>query len=141
MGDVMIPVGPTVPADATVLDAAQLLSADGAGQVAVLDAAGRYVGVVSARALAETLADGEHDDELVRDLALTPPAVTVEDTVDDAFDLLESAHAAVPVLDADATRLVGWLTHQRVLAAFRPAPVRPCPGGRSGLRGSRRCSP
>ena len=46
-----------------------------------------------------------------------PATVNSNDRLDQALDALETGRGAVPVLDPDQADLVGWLTHQRVLAA------------------------
>jgi len=91
------------------------------GQLAVIDAFGNYCGVLTAHALADALADGEHDQARVATITEAADAVREADLLDTALDALETAYAAVPVLDKEGLSLVGWLTHQRVLAAQRRA--------------------
>lgn len=103
------------------------MSASRHGQLVVLDAEGAYRGVLSARALADALADGEHDEAKIASLTEMPATVAESDLLENTLDVLETAHGAVPVLDAARTHLVDWLTHQRVLAAQRH-PDRPTSG-------------
>jgi CIC family chloride channel protein len=70
--------------------------------------------------VAEVLADGEHDDVSAATAVQRPTAVRVDESLADVLDALDKADAtAVPVLDQDNRSIVGWLTHQRVLAALR----------------------
>lgn len=119
VAEVMEPVGPTVSDDTPLAVAAGTLSTSLRGQVAVVDAFGAYRGVLTARALADALADGQHDQARVATITETIDAVRENDLLDATLDALETAYAAVPVLDTGGANLVGWLTHQRVLAAQR----------------------
>jgi CIC family chloride channel protein len=86
----------------------------------VLDEAGRYLGVVTARGVAEALSDDEHDDQLAEEILEWPEPVRVDETLQSGLARLEaSMSAAVPVLDPAGEQLVGWLTPQEVLAALR----------------------
>ena len=102
----MEPVGGSVSPRA---DAAGRRSHDSAarsphGQLPVLDARGRYRGVITARAVADALADGAHDDALVSGHVDLPQTVRADQHLDDALDVLETARGGVPVLDADGGR-------------------------------------
>lgn len=127
VAEVMEPVGPALLEDTCLSEAAGPLSASRHGQLAVLDAEGAYRGVLSARALADALADGEHDQAKIASLTEMPATVAESDLLENTLDALETAYGAVPVLDTARTHLVGWLTHQRVLAAQRH-PDRSTPG-------------
>ncbi len=139
-GDVMGAVGGSVPDSHTLLEVAYELGRSRHGQLPVLDAHGSYRGVITARAVADTLSDGRHDEALVGDHVDLPQTVRADHSIDDALDVLETAPGGVPVLDADGARVVGWLTHQAVLAALRragpPAPVA-APGPVARAQGSR----
>ncbi len=92
-----------------------------AERLAVVDDQERYVGVITARAVAETLADGEHDTARVRDLLERVPAVDATQTLAEALEVLDRTDASsVPVLDADGA-VVGWLTHRQVVGRLRLA--------------------
>jgi CIC family chloride channel protein len=119
VADVMEPIDAPLSAATPLLDAAERVSRAPHGQVAVVDDAGAYAGVITARALAEALADGEHDQALVASFTQTPVSVKQTDRLDSVLDALETNNGAAPVLDAHASQLVGWLTPQRVLAAQR----------------------
>ena len=72
--------------------------------------------------MAETLADGTHDTSSVEEVVERPDPVHTTQRLETALDALESTSAsAVPVLDPESKRVVGWLTSQRVLTALRTA--------------------
>jgi CIC family chloride channel protein len=85
-----------------------------------LDRNGAYRGVLTARALAEALAEDEQQGVPVGSLTQYPPPVTTDTPIERALDALQSSHTPMPVLDPSHTTLLGWLTHQRVLIALRP---------------------
>jgi len=119
VGAVMEPVRGRLSDTTTMLDAATALSRAPQGQLPALDAHGRYRGVVTAHAVADAIADGEHDHQTIASIVELPTPVSIDDHLEHALDTLDGADGATPVLDADHHTLVGWLTHQRVLAALR----------------------
>jgi chloride channel protein, CIC family len=132
VGEVMEPVGPSLTEDATLLEAAAELARSRHGQLPVLDRAGRYQGTVTARAVAETIADGHHDDTRVAAIIDFATAVTATSHLDDTLDTLDAAGGPVPVLDAARANLVGWLTPQRVLTALHQPASRATGAGHAG---------
>ena len=74
-GEVMDPAEDTLPQHATLLAAAEIVSRSPHAQLAVLDGQGRYRGVVTARAIADALADGEHDNTRVASVVELPETV------------------------------------------------------------------
>ncbi len=120
VGTMAGPVGPTVSGRTRLIDVVPSLSESPAGQLPVLDTDGRYLGVVTARGVAEALSDDEHDDQLAEDVVEWPEPVRADETLQAGLARLEtSMSAAVPVLDPAGKELVGWLTAQEVLAALR----------------------
>lgn len=120
-GQAMAPAGLTLRAAIPLLKAADLLADAPHGQLPVVGEGDAYLGVATARAAAETLADGEHDDSPVTSVLEQVPVVGESDTLEAALDALERADGpAVPVVDTDGV-VAGWLTHQDVLLALRPA--------------------
>lgn len=88
--------------------------------MAVADGRGRYVGILTVRGVTDTLADGEHDDAPAGSAAEQVASIRGDQVLDSALDVLESAGApAIPVLDPAGTDVIGWLTHQRILAVIR----------------------
>lgn len=121
-GAVMIPVDTTIGESVPLLDAVPALETATAGLVPVVDAHGRYVGVLTARTVAETLADGEHDSVSAGEAIERLPAIAESDTLDDALDALDRAEShALPVVTDDGSSLVGWLSHRQVLDVLRRA--------------------
>ena len=115
----MGPLPEQVVEDATLLDAAGVLATSGEPAVLVVADDGSFLGLVSSGELADTLADGKHDDVAIGSLAVAPRRVRQGDTLEDALAALdESGAGAVVVLDDDG-RPAGWLTHRAVLAALR----------------------
>ncbi|GAA4845070.1 chloride channel protein [Luteimicrobium xylanilyticum] len=125
---VVRPLGPTVRESDRLADVSSVVARSALGRVLVVDDDGDYRGVLTARALADTLADGRHETAQVRDVAEASPTVTSTDTLDTALDALEAADGAVPVRGADGV-VVGWLSHQAVLAARHPGAATPTVGG------------
>ena len=122
VGEVLEPVGPTISAGTSLIEAATVLAKARHGQLAVVDERGAYLGLVLARTVAETLADGTHDTSSVEEVVERPDPVHTTQRLETALDALESTSAsAVPVLDPESKRVVGWLTSQRVLTALRTA--------------------
>ena len=119
-GSVMQPIGITVAESTPLIDAAPMLARSAIGQLAVVTRDGAFVGVVTARSVAEALADGEHDHAVIASLVEDIPAITTTTTLDAALEVLDASSAtALPVLDADHRALAGWLTLQRVLGVLR----------------------
>ncbi len=122
VAEVIEPVGPSIAAGTPLIDAARALARAPHGQLPVVDAKGAYLGLVLARTVAETLADGDHDASPVEAVAERPDPVKADQRLEAALDALQSTSAsAVPVLSPDGRTLQGWLTSQRVLAALRGA--------------------
>jgi CIC family chloride channel protein len=119
---IMEPIGSCLRESARLRDAADLLSRAPHGQMPVLDSQGRYRGIATVRAAADTLADGEHNLATVSSVVELPDAVHITDSISDALAALELSPGVVPVLDATGANLVGWLSHQRVLTLLHGAP-------------------
>ena len=119
-GQVAEPIGTTLQSGTTLLDALDLLTRARHAQIPVLDTDGGYIGLVTARGVADALADGEHDQATVESVIERPPSVGAAQTLDDTLDTLDSSGiAALPVLDPTGANLVGWLTHQQILNVLR----------------------
>jgi CIC family chloride channel protein len=126
--DVMEPLADTLVETETLLTAADQLARQPYGQIAVVDAGGTYLGVVTARAVADILADGDHDAATLRTAIQQPVSVRADAPLDTTLDALErSATPALPVLDSEGGAVIGWLTHQRVLTALRRGLPSPTP--------------
>ena len=126
VSEVMTAVPQPIRDAATLLDAARSLAHSRQGVLPVVDHEGRYVGTVTARAVAEALADGGHDEQPVAMVAELPPALHAADPLGTAIEALDaSGVSAVPVLGDQDEAVVGWLTNQSALAALRTGPRSP----------------
>ncbi|WP_055547059.1 chloride channel protein [Streptomyces sp. NBRC 110028] len=123
--DVMEDLPTALPGTLPLTDTADTLARSGHGVLPVTGRDGRYLGVVTARAVAEALT--EPDPALdapatpctVADLAERPQTVTAGMPLSGALHTLVAADGAgVPVLGAEHGEPVGWLTHQTVLSAL-----------------------
>jgi CIC family chloride channel protein len=122
-GSVLRRVGVIVPEATPLIDAVPLLARSAIGQLAIVTETGAYVGVVTARGLAEALADGDHDAAPVASLVEDVPSIRTTTTLSEALDALDrSTASALPVLDDERHEVVGWLTLQQILGVLR-APV------------------
>ncbi|MFF7794551.1 chloride channel protein [Streptomyces sp. NPDC007991] len=119
VGSVMDPLPSSLPASTELADAADLLSLSGYGTLPVVDATERYVGVVTAQAIAEALAEQpDAHPATVGQLAEPPTPVLTDQPLAQALHaLLSTAGTGVPVLDPVDGRPVGWLSHQSALRA------------------------
>ncbi|KOV66964.1 chloride channel protein [Streptomyces sp. MMG1121] len=119
VGAVMEPLPAPLPATSTLADAADLLSLSGHGALPVVADSGEYVGVVTAQAVAEALAEQpDAAPRTIAQLAAPPAPVTPEQPLSQALHaLLSAAGTGVPVLDAKRGEPVGWLSHQSALRA------------------------
>jgi CIC family chloride channel protein len=117
--EVMEPLGESLAQDTALLEAAGRLARAPHAQLPVIDSAGVYLGIVTARAAADALADGRHDAVTVASIIEQSQAVRGDSNLDASLDALESAAGtAIPVLDDSGRQVLGWLSHQRVLSAL-----------------------
>ncbi|MEU8585866.1 chloride channel protein [Streptomyces sp. NPDC048664] len=123
VGAVMEPLPSALPATTALADAADLLSLSGHGALPVADATGEYVGVVTAQAVAEALAEQpDAAPTTVGRLAEPPVPVTTDQPLAQALHALLSAPGTgLPVLDTLQGQPVGWLSHQSALRAVHKA--------------------
>ena len=117
--EAMSSVPAAIPTDTPVPDIVTRLSGSELEALPVIDAAGRYRGVISTRQLERALADSRSD-TTAGDLAEQPPTVSLDQSLTDALPLLLHGEASgLPVLAHDDTTIVGWLTHRDVLRAYQ----------------------
>ncbi|MEW1642389.1 chloride channel protein [Streptomyces sp. NPDC091219] len=119
VGAVMEPLPSALPASTTLADSAGLLSLSGHGALPVVDDSGHYVGVVTAQAVAEALAEQPEDAPTrIGQLAEVPVPVLADQPLAQALHiLLSAAGTGVPVIDSVHGKPVGWLSHQSALRA------------------------
>lgn len=125
VADIMTPVPEAVGGDVPLREVATALARSASGVLPVVGEDGEYVGIVTARVVAEALADGRHDAEPAALVLELPVLVRADDHLDRAIEALDrSGCAAVPVLAAD--RLAGWISYSAALRAMpsrRPVPL------------------
>lgn len=119
-GSVAAPIDTLITQGAALTEVAQALADDGASYAAVVDERGEYVGMITAHAVADILADEPGAQHTARDALRTVPAVGADETLDTALDRLdESLAPALAVVGPVGDRVVGWLTHENILQALR----------------------
>lgn len=119
--DVMDPSVAPLDADVTLLAASSRLAVAEHGQLPVV-AGGRFLGVATAHAVTDALADeeqaGGREEVAVGKVAERVTAIRDDDPLHAVLPALDrSAARALPVVDRDGA-VVGWLTHQGVLSAL-----------------------
>ena len=115
---VMQPVPPPLSADVPLAQAADRLARSPYGVLPVTDHTDRFLGVLTARAVAETLADGQHESEPVESLVQAPAPLRASQDVDAGIEALErSGCGAVPVLGAD-NDIVGWFDYRNAISTL-----------------------
>lgn len=116
----MEPLPQPLPEATGLAEAAHALAISGHGILPVTGADGVYHGCVTARAVAEALADDQPGAHTLGDLAELPPVVTRDSSLADALTALTNAPGTgLPVLSTEH-ELAGWITHQSVLDALHP---------------------
>ncbi|MFA3873445.1 chloride channel protein [Streptomyces sp. MMCC 100] len=135
IGAVMEPLPAPLPAATSLVEAADRLSLSGHGGLPVIDASGTYVGVVTAQAVAEALAEQpDSAPEHVGRLAVPTARVTADQPVTRALAALVSAPGTgLPVFDSADGSPRGWLSpHSALRAVHVETAHRSKPGGRVG---------
>ena len=126
VGAVMEPVPAPLSAATSLSQAADALAVSRHGALPVTGTDGAFLGVASARAVAEVLAEGGRDGEAVGEVLTVPNPVKADSELATALEALVAADpSGLPVVDEAGTGLSGWITHQAVLAAAHHGPVRP----------------
>jgi CIC family chloride channel protein len=117
VGDAMQPLPAALPADTTLNEViAQLADAPSDG-LPVTDSDGTYRGTVSSHQVEEAMRENALDataGELAQDL----PALRTGQTLEQALSALLRARSGLPVVNPEAGRPIGWLTHLDVLRAY-----------------------
>ncbi len=126
----MQPAPPAIPAAANLTEAAGALARSLHAALPLTDTENRYQGIVTAYAVATALDNGTETNGTlavkparVGEFAVLPPTVTTDATLATALHALTSSGTtSVPVLSDDGEKVIGWITHQSVLAAVYPHP-------------------
>ncbi len=115
--DVMTPAPPTLAADLSAGEAARTLLSTGRRALPVLTASGMFAGIVTMRAVSDSLtnSDDPADDTIAR-LIEVPETTRLNDTLDTALAAILAASESdgVPVVDSGGI-LHGWLVQEAVL--------------------------
>jgi len=108
-----------IPIETPVSEIVARLSGTELDGLPVVDADGRYRGVISTRQMERALADSRPN-TTAGDLAEQPPTASLDQSLADALPLLlRGETSGLPVLAHDETTVVGWLTHRDVLRAYQ----------------------
>jgi CIC family chloride channel protein len=119
--DVMTPVPRGVSRHATLVQVADALADTPFGVLPVIDDGGDYLGVVTARAVADALADGRHDAAAASLATEIPVTAHADDLLPVAAETLSrTGTSALPVIDASGT-VVGWLDYRQLLTVRHSA--------------------
>ncbi|MFE6888068.1 chloride channel protein [Streptomyces sp. NPDC057694] len=120
VASVMEPLPASVSGTLTLAEAADLLSRSEHGALPVHDPSRAYLGIVTARAVTEALADQPDSvPSVAGDLAEMPPRVTTDEQLAHALhSLLSVSGTGLPVVHTETGQPVGWLSHQGALRAL-----------------------
>ena len=119
VSEAMRPMPASVDADIPLAELAGLFAGTDEQALPVVDHRGALVGVVSIEDLEPALAEA-NGSVTAAALARPIPRLQSEDKLDQAAQLLgESAEPGLPVLGPDGEAVVGWISHQDVLRAYR----------------------
>jgi CIC family chloride channel protein len=115
MGAPPRPLLPGEPLDAVIAR----LASERSDALPVIDARGRLLGVVAASD-AERALNEDRSELSAGALMRGTPELHADETLQDAMlALTASEEEGLPVLAADGRHIVGWLTHQQLLRAYR----------------------
>lgn len=121
VAEAMRPVPVPIEADVPVEVAAARLARSTYGTLPVVEN-GTYVGVLSARAVAEAIAEGRGGDTTTRSLVQTPAPIGAAEHLDAAIRTLDASdHGALPVADERSGEVVGWFDYDAALVRLRTA--------------------
>jgi CIC family chloride channel protein len=117
--DIAASAPPPLRSDTELASAANYLNDSALNCVPCVDPAGRYVGCLSVRTVAEAL-NRAQPPTAIADLVESPPTVRPSDTVDTIFAALDGAGGTdVPVVTENGDAVIGWITHEIVLTRIR----------------------
>ena len=111
----MAPAPDPLRVDADLHDAARQFAAIGESHLPVMDATGRYFGILSAHAVMDALAADEDTDLAALTASAAP--VNPDATIGDVLRRLDHGDGAVAVTTAE-DNLLGWIRHRDILTAL-----------------------
>ncbi|RDH76457.1 chloride channel protein [Mycolicibacterium moriokaense] len=119
-GDIAIRGPDPIPIDSTLADAAAVLAKSPSAMVPVIDGDGSYAGCLSTRDLTEALGDSDPP-PTVATLVDQPALITVDTPVDEILSALPGyGGTGLPVLDAEHSNVIGWVSYETVLNRLHP---------------------
>ncbi len=114
MGRLPTPLKP----DAPLEDLLKRFSRERVDALPVLDSDGRLLGVVAAVDIEQAITAGRGH-LLAKALVHEVPELRIDETLEDAVRALAATdEESLPVLDSEGRKVVGWLTHRRLLRAY-----------------------
>jgi len=114
MGELPRPLAPEQP----LRDVLERFANERAEALPVLDPDGVLLGIVTAIAVEQAIGSAR-DGQTASSLVHETPELRVDESLEDAVRALAvSDDEGLPVLDADGGKVVGWLTHRRLLRAY-----------------------
>jgi CIC family chloride channel protein len=117
VSDAMQPLPPPLPADMRLDDAIEHLADATADGLPVVDDEGRYIGTLTSQQLEESMRENTLG-STAGELAQALPALSGDQTLEEALAELLRAHAGLPVVEGGDGTPVGWITHVDVLRAY-----------------------
>ena len=118
VADAMQPVPQPLVQDLALNEMITRFTDEGWDALPLVDDGGAFQGTVTARQVEQAMRDNALD-ATARDLAKETPALGPGQSLEQALGLLVRHDASgLPVLDPDARRVIGWVTHRDVLRAY-----------------------
>ncbi|EWT06882.1 chloride channel protein [Intrasporangium chromatireducens Q5-1] len=116
----MVPLPSPLRASASLAAAAAQLSRAAYGVLPVTDDDGRFRGILTARAVADALAEGHESTDRAAIITELPARIRSDDTLETALQALTlTGCGAIPVFPADGSdQPAGWITYPTALAAL-----------------------
>jgi CIC family chloride channel protein len=118
VSDAMRPVPAPLPGGIKLAEVVDRLAAEGLEALPVVDDQGAYRGIVTSYEVEESMRANRLE-ATAADLAQAAPPVQAGDSLEQAVQqLVASGAIGLVVLDRPDGRVIGWLTHRDVLAAY-----------------------
>ena len=133
VSEAMRPLPPALPADMPLDVAIGRLAEAEADGLPVVDEHGRYCGTLTSQQIEQAMRENALD-ATAGALAQELPALTTDQTLEDALGALLRGRAGLPVVEPHERRPVGWLSHVDVLRAYNTRLQQSVPAATDGLR-------
>ncbi len=120
VAEVMLEPPEPIEEDTPLAAVAEALALSPQGVLPVRHRTGGYAGIVTARVVAEAIADGRHDAAPLSLVLELPQALYDDDPLEHAVEALDrSGCAAIPVLRRADDSVVGWIDYQTSLRGLQ----------------------